>query len=203
MSEKKDLIKLLKKQTSSKKKDAIIAILTVIWILPKYLLSVIDGKRKGEISSVYSSFDEFGRNHNTINLGVKSQILMAKNIFGTAQIKSKLLNNLNPLYQLSSHYIEKTDNGLSKKSIYTRNKVEGVPYLAGTSGMANGFCNTLSLLNIGINSSEGQNLEKIMSAFIVGIGFHSFQECYDAFEMTDKYTDMIEIMIDMSDHFMF
>lgn len=78
--------------------------------------------------------------------------------------------------------------------------MEGVPYLAGTSGMANGFCNTLSLLNIGISSSEGQKLENIMSAFIVGIGFHSFQECYDAFDMTDKYTDMIEVMMDMGDH---
>ena len=195
-------ISLLKSKIESKNQDGMIAILTVIWILPKYILKVTNPKKAEEISDVYRSFDTVGRNHKTVNMDATEKLTLRNNqCIGESNITSTLLSNLDNLYKLSAHYIEHDTNTKTRKSMYSKNKTMQKPYLAGTSGMINCFSMIFELLNINLDKEKQKHLIDIMSSFVVSIGFHTFQECYDAFELGSQYDSMMAIIIAMQDHF--
>ena len=107
--------------------------------------------------------------------------LLKKNEFGAAKIHSKLNNRLTEIYYLNGYYMYSGENNF----LIDSNK----PYLAGISGMCNCFYNLFSLMNINIESDKGVEIMKLMSAFVVGLGFHTFQECIDSFNITHNYVE--------------
>ncbi|WP_419832419.1 hypothetical protein [Endozoicomonas atrinae] len=103
------------------------------------------------------------------------------------------------LKKLSQYYSEQIDSENKTAVLYKKNKSLGLPYLAGTSGMCSCFYAVYPLLEIEFNSRMGRQLAEVISAFIVAIGFHTFQECYDAFNLTDLYRSSREVMVAAED----
>lgn len=159
---------------SDSNEDSSIHAISLIWSAVAIINNCYNSDSRGKIRTVYKLFNERSRSHNII----KSFKRLPRERFGEAEIKSSLLKNLHPLYKLSSRYV-KIKNGGFKKFIDPDNL-----YLSGTSGMCNAFYNIYSLLDIVFTSDYGIKLAEIMSSFVVGIGFHTFQEAYDSFNIT-------------------
>jgi hypothetical protein len=64
---------------------------------------------------------------------------------------------------------------------------KNIPYVAGSSGMANAASTIFDLLDIDILSEQSHSFMESMSAFIVGSGMHSYKEVYDSFNTTLKH----------------
>ncbi len=156
--------------------DSAIHALSLIWNSIARINKSCNVSTADKIDGVHLDFKNKSRSH---DIKVHEKLILIPNgCFGESEIKSVMLNNLHPLYKLSKYYI-KNDEYIFKKFINGNDL-----YLSGTSGMCNSFYNIYSLLDIDFNSDHGIKLAEIMSAFVVGIGFHTFKEAYDAFNIT-------------------
>lgn len=170
---KKDFILELLFAITNTKKDSSIHAMSLLWIAVRKINSIYNNDVELKIFNVYKLYGEKSRSHYKI----KSDETLKINTFGEAEINSSLLNQLHPIYKVSACYVKTNDNN---KDFIDQNSL----YLSGTSGMCSSFYNIYSLLGISFTSNFGIKLAEIMSSFVVGLGFHTFQEAYDSFNIT-------------------
>lgn len=129
-----------------------------------------------------------GRSHKKVKIpkDIRQLQKIKSGICGDSEIASNVLKELNPLYKLSEYY-KKEDYKPDEKPIVAKNDRKGMPYLSGTSGMSNAFFHIYPLLDLDFDSDEGRKYAHLMASAIVAVGFHTYQECYDAFAITDVF----------------
>ena len=100
-----------------------------------------------------------------------------------------LFNNIIP----HLHDIDYVRLNSKDQKIYNKYTDNSIPYIAGSSGMANSATALFKLLDINMNSEQGKQLVEMFCAFIVGSGMHSYHEVYTSFNKTLKYLDYHQI----------
>ena len=172
-----------------KQRRNIIEVLSILWKIPASIMMYTNDPAHQHNYNIYREEILRSRHHEKEKPPSRAAICeihtVKTNSFGVAELESSILNCLEPMIKTSHYYTEKAEMPSEKDNpIYTTNSKMGIPYIAGTSGMCNAFYSFYYLTDLDLYSGLGRELAEIISAFIIGIGAHSYQECYDSFNIS-------------------
>ena len=193
-SSKASLSETLKALTGGNE-NHIVDIMSVLWRLTVFLLENEGSSDPDRLEYIYDSFNIIGRSHFIDHEWTQAVTNDNESKFdfrptdsislGEAKIKSSFLKNLNPLKNRSTYFSE--CESISPPHLYQKNKSTGMPYLSGTSGIANCMCAMYPLFSIEFDSKTGQQLAEIISAFVIATGLNTAKEARDAIFITHEY----------------